>query len=263
MGINKVVYSHFIIYNRNRYKERRCHMLKINEIFGPTIQGEGKSSGASVVFIRLAYCNLHCIWCDTPYTWNWEGSSFKHKEKFSKEKEVHKIEIEEILKQVSDRNSIKTITNIVISGGEPLLQQKDLIPLVRQLSKKYFIEIETNGTIPILDELDIYIDQYNVSPKLSNSENEGVLIEVEVALRLFSNNSKSTFKFVIQTEKDVDEVIFLVKKYNMKNIYLMPEGITRNQLLMKEKLVKQLAKENNFFFTQRLHIINLGGGRGI
>src|SRR5438046_5626962 len=47
--------------------------LVVSEIFGPTFQGEGPSLGRRCVFLRLGACNLHCRWCDTPYTWDWTG----------------------------------------------------------------------------------------------------------------------------------------------------------------------------------------------
>ena len=55
--------------------------MKVNEIFGPTIQGEGKSAGMQAMFLRTSLCNLACDWCDTPQTWNWKGTKFKHSEK--------------------------------------------------------------------------------------------------------------------------------------------------------------------------------------
>ena len=47
------------------------------EIFH-TLQGEGLSAGKPAVFIRASLCNLHCVWCDTDYTWNWENTPWKH-----------------------------------------------------------------------------------------------------------------------------------------------------------------------------------------
>ena len=74
--------------------------MRINEIFGPTIQGEGKSAGRRVIFIRLSMCNLHCSWCDTPYTWNWEGTNFSHPLKFNRELETHEMTVSEIVQEV-------------------------------------------------------------------------------------------------------------------------------------------------------------------
>ena len=62
--------------------------LLISEIFGPTIQGEGKSIGQTASFIRLGGCNLHCVWCDTPYTWD--------AARYDLREELTKIDIREI-----------------------------------------------------------------------------------------------------------------------------------------------------------------------
>ena len=69
------------------------------EIFH-TIQGEGVSAGMPAVFIRASRCNLHCVWCDTAYTWNWQGSAFTHERdgpgaphKFDPEAEMVKLDI--------------------------------------------------------------------------------------------------------------------------------------------------------------------------
>src|SRR6478735_12541537 len=43
-----------------------------------TLQGEGVSAGLPAVFVRSALCNLHCRWCDTDHTWNFEGTPWKH-----------------------------------------------------------------------------------------------------------------------------------------------------------------------------------------
>ena len=134
-------------------------MLYVSECFGPTEQGEGKTAGKEVMFLRLAYCNLKCVFCDTPYTW--QAKLLKT--------EVHKMTIEDVITKLQNR---KVIKSIVISGGEPLLQQKELISLCKWLrSTNWWIEIETNGTILPNKELVNLVNQFNCSPKLSNSGN--------------------------------------------------------------------------------------------
>src|ERR1035437_8518588 len=121
-------------------------MLKINEIFGPTIQGEGKSAGMPVAFLRLAICNLHCFKCDTPFTWFYEGSKSKHIDgiQFKKTTEIHLMSNEEVVKFLSKTG----MKHLIVSGGEPLLQQRELIPLLKILKESgWFIEVETNGTL--------------------------------------------------------------------------------------------------------------------
>lgn len=101
--------------------------MMIAEIFR-SIQGEGRSQGYPCTFLRLAGCNLKCIWCDTTYA-----------QRGGTEKGEGEI-IAEIEKLKGKR--------ICITGGEPLLQGKHLLPLVKALGKKgYDIEIETNGTL--------------------------------------------------------------------------------------------------------------------
>src|SRR5271170_594917 len=101
--------------------------LKVNEIYGPVQQGEGKSSGLDVLFLRLSGCNLACSWCDTPYTWNWVGTKFVHPEKYDPMKEISFMDTNEVKVELDKLNT----KAVVISGGEPMLQQKPLLPLIR------------------------------------------------------------------------------------------------------------------------------------
>lgn len=116
--------------------------LVVNEIFGPTVQGEGRSLGRRCAFLRLGGCNLSCSWCDTPYTWDWTGageSGVAHDPR----KELHRRPVEEVVAELLGFDT----ELIVISGGEPLGQQERLIPLVAALTARgKEIEIETNGT---------------------------------------------------------------------------------------------------------------------
>ncbi len=238
-------------------------MLKINEIFGPTIQGEGKSSGLEVTFIRTSLCNLHCVWCDTPYTWNWKDTNFEHVNnvKYDKRNEVHLMTEGEIL----DRVYAIGIKNIVLSGGEPLLQQKQLLPLLKSLKKSgYWIEVETNGAVmPSMDFLEV-IDQVNCSPKLANSNNSRRLRERKDVLTALAQSPKVNFKFVVSSAiADVQEIIHLTETYKMKEVYIMPLGMIETELLETRDYAKNLSQIYGFHYTDRLHITLLGGGRGV
>ena len=228
--------------------------LNINEIYGIVKQGEGKSSGKDVSFLRLAGCNLACSWCDTPYTWNWIGTKFSHPDKFDPMKEVHFMETVEVKAEL-DKIGVKAV---VISGGEPLLQQKALYPLVKSLKEDgYWVEIETNGTITPSPEFLELIDQVNCSPKLSNSgkDNRPEMRERPVALYALASSPKVSFKWVVTCDKDLEEVNALISKYNMKENYLMPEGKTRAEQLARQDVVKKLCEEKGFHFSPRLHML--------
>ena len=235
--------------------------MKVNEIFGPTIQGEGKSAGREVLFLRLALCNLHCVWCDTPHTWNWSGTPFSHPEKFEKKDEIHEMEIDDILAALNALS--EDVRSLVISGGEPLLQQRDLLPLLVELKARgWWIEIETNGTIAPTSEFDEYVDQFNCSPKLANSGNSVRLRIHEEALQKLADNAKVYFKFVVAGEDDVPEVLSFVERYSMERVYLMPLGKTAEELEETREIVRGIAERLRLQFTDRLHITLFGGVRG-
>jgi 7-carboxy-7-deazaguanine synthase len=235
-------------------------MIKVNEIFGPTIQGEGKSAGRPVAFLRLADCNLHCIWCDTPHTWNWVGTSFAHPDKYEKSEEVHNMSVEDIL----TRLLATEMTALVISGGEPLLQQKQLLPLLDALQALgWWIEVETNGTVPLRPEFTKLVNQINCSPKLANSLDPLKLRIREATLLKLASENKVNFKFVIQHEEDLLEALQLIKDFNLKDVRLMPECRTREELFAKETWLQAICEANNLIYCTRLSILQVETKRGV
>jgi len=242
------------------------YMLLVNEIFGPTIQGEGKTLGKPVVFLRLGGCNLQCIWCDTPYTWNWIGSKWKHKEKFDPKEELTRSEIHEVLDRLREIGS--TVKALVISGGEPMLQQKYLIPLIKELKAEgWWVEVETNGTIAPLPEFLELVDQINCSPKLANSGSDNTLAKrlKPLVLKKLAESDKVYFKFVVASVDDVTEIYQILRALYVKqsHVYLMPEGRTKDEQIMNQGLVERLADNLGFKFSPREHILQFGAKRAV
>jgi len=234
-------------------------MLKISrrsggepEIFH-SVQREGVSLGVPSVFLRLATCNLACRWCDTKYTWDWAN--------FSYETEVVELEPATIQQKIQAYDC----SHVVITGGEPMLQQEGLQPLVESLAAEgYTFEVETNGTIAPTPGMLRHIEQWNVSPKLRTSGN--LLSETLnlLALQTFAALPDAYFKFVIAVESDVDEVCTLRDQYKLapERILLMPEGRTPDALAKKSAWLPELCVQHGFRFTTRLHIILWGDERG-
>lgn len=237
--------------------------LAISEIFGPTIQGEGKTAGKSVIFLRLAGCNLACIWCDTPHTWNWFGTPFEHTSKFNPKQEVTLLSCDQALQQILEIG--QQVKSLVISGGEPLLQQNKLIPLLSQLkAQDWYIEVETNGTVVPESGFLNLVDQVNCSPKLSTSgkDNDGKRICREALLAL-SQSPKTIFKFVVKYASDMEEVNQLIAEYAMREVYLMPEGQTKAEQENNQDFVANLAAISGLNFSPRLHVLIWGSKRGV
>lgn len=241
-------------------------MLKVNEIFGPTIQGEGKTAGKEVLFLRLSTCNLHCIWCDTPYTWNWEGTKHAHPKKFDKAKELHEMGYFEVISKLQTLGKDK-VKSLVISGGEPLLQQDSLLPLLQTLhTYGWWIEIETNGTIAPRSEVIEVVNQFNCSPKLSNNVADSKTARVRpMALNTLTACEKVYFKFVVASDKDIEEITEYVQSFHMvpSRVYLMPLGMTREELEQTRDKTKKLASDFGYNFSDRLHVVQFGGIRAV
>lgn len=239
-------------------------MLRVNEIFGPTIQGEGKTAGKEVLFLRLSGCNLHCVWCDTPYTWNWVGTKHTHPKKFEFKSESHEMSQAQVIAKLMELSNDK-VRALVISGGEPLLQQGNLIPIIHTLKQLgWWVEVETNGTIAPTNLFLELIDQINCSPKLSNNGADLKQNRMRPdALEKLSGSLKTTFKFVVSRQEDIDEIIEYVTMYFMHQVYLMPLGMTVNELALTRQVTQELAAKLNFQFSERLHVMQFGGIRGV
>lgn len=234
-----------------------------------SFQGEGKNLGRPSIFIRLSLCNLYCIWCDTDYTWNWKGTDYKHikdndpnYEKFEKDDCIIKVSADDIM------SIVRTLDckNIVITGGEPLVQHKQLIELFKSLkSEGYHIEIETNGTIIPNDNLDVLSDQYNVSIKLSNAHVKKEDRIIPDAINYFANSEKSNFKFVVDNMVDLQEIEALIVEYSLDKelVYLMPQGTTSEMILEKSKWLEEVCKNKGYHFTTRKHVELYGDKRGV
>ncbi len=115
--------------------------MLINEIFY-SLQGEGHYTGCPAVFVRMARCNLSCSFCDTA---------------FDSYSELSEEEIVARVKQYPARH-------VVLTGGEPTLQlSATLLRLLR--ADGYFIQLETNGTVDLSDEILSLLDWITCSPK--------------------------------------------------------------------------------------------------
>lgn len=224
--------------------------MVIAETFS-SIQGEGMLAGVPSFFIRTSGCNLRCTWCDTPYTsWQPEGD---------------RRSVRELIAAAT----VAGLHNVVVTGGEPLLQ-REIGELTRALAANgHHITVETAGTVA--PEFDCHL--LSVSPKTSNSDPEGRFRERHRALRanlaplrrLLARHPENQLKFVVQGEGDVGEILALVERLGAarERVLLMPEGRTAEQVAAHAPAVASLCLRHGFRYTPRLHFELFGAGRGV
>lgn len=224
------------------------------EIFA-SLQGEGPTAGLPSVFVRLALCNLRCRWCDTAYTWDWE--------RYDREMETVEVDLATAAGLVRDRAG-ETIRNVVLTGGEPLLQGEALAGLAGVLvGAGYRIEVETNGTLLPPAALARHVAQWNVSPKLASSGNPDRR-EAPGVLEWFAARPEAWWKFVVVSPADVGEVRRLAGRYGVPpgRIFLVPEGTDAATLWERSGWLAAACRETGYRLGSRLHVLLWGNVRG-
>lgn len=234
------------------------------EIFA-SVQGEGPSTGRPCSFIRLSRCNLACHWCDTPYTWHFEGDERPHRGGETYLKSANQVTLSET--EAAERIAALEPDRLVITGGEPLLQGAALARMVAHLQglrPDLTVEVETNGSVAPHLALDPLITQYNVSPKLSHSGNLAELALVPDRLAAWAADPRACFKFVIGQPDDVAEVLALAATHAIPHarIWLMAEGTDMPTLENREQWLAPLCASHGMTLSRRLHIQLFGDTRG-
>lgn len=223
-----------------------------------TLQGEGTSMGRPACFLRLHFCNLKCSWCDSWYTWNPNTAEF-----WIESQDWTIQDTERKLVEAWGCDNPEITKRVVITGGEPLIQ-KDRIDGLMQIMPDWIFEIETNGTLMPTNRM-LERCQFNCSPKLGNSANRSDWrIKADVLQAL--NKADTTFKFVVMTPVDVDEIEReYIGAFNLdiNKILLMPQGVTAQEVAVNALAVVEVAKERGYRLLGRLQCEIWGARRGV
>ena len=254
-------------------------MLEINEIFGPTIQGEGKFAGNISMFIRFGKCNFKCPGFGVEYitpsgTKKCSCDSFHAVDTEFRESWMRFDNASEIIKIVENliaEAKLDIKPDIVITGGEPLLQwiEPEFQKLLRFFVESDFrVTIETNASLDI-ELLESYQKKliFSASVKLSNSgESARKRINQKSLQNIANANCESYLKFVVDqnsldvSENEIDEICKIVPNID---IYLMPKGDNATELDKNAIATVELALKKGYKYTDRLHIRIWGNKRGV
>ncbi len=184
--------------------------MKIVEIFGPTIQGEGALCGVPTHFIRFFGCDYRCEWCDSPHAVLPELDK-------SKDLSVNHI-------RTAIHDLAGSVSWITFSGGNPFIIKKDMYDLIDGLMNDgYKVNVETQGTF--WQKWGNECDLITVSPKPPSSGNE---TEVEVLGKFLNNTGRAMkviLKVVVASEEDYEYARRVRSLFGLYEFYIQVANI--------------------------------------
>ena len=164
-----------------------------------TIQGEGKHSGRPAYFIRLAGCDLGCVWCDVKDSWD----SDKHP----------LVDLNYIVAPIVENKA----EFVVITGGEPAMYDLTfLTKMLKQEGKE--IAIETSGCYPLKGE----IDWYCFSPKKFKAPVDEAYSKANELKVIIAHPSDFEWAETHATRVNANCELFLQPEWSKQDRFLQP-----------------------------------------
>jgi organic radical activating enzyme len=229
-------------------------MLRLAEQPHIVIQGEGPNIGKKMIVLRTYGCPIQCQSCDSTQTWELpQNSGFNYK-------------VEDLANEIFSMIENFDVKWLMITGGEPAIQIKELknlLSYIEDFDPEISIDFETTGYFDIELLLDYNIN-FNISPKflsLLPKDDFDKNLTFDNSLRnnlalLYGVQKPFSIKLVVSkdTLQYVEEVI---EEYSMgrKEVYLMPFGTTRKEILNSSESIIEYCLNENLNFSPRLHVL--------
>ncbi len=167
--------------------------MQITEIY-KSLQGESTYAGLPCVFVRLTGCNLRCSWCDSEYTFH--GG--------------RKMTSDDVLNEVRRLSPNRGL--VEITGGEPMLQERELVPLMNELLEDGFrVLLETSGERP-LERVPRRVIKI-VDVKCPNSGEGGTFLTENLAIL----RAEDEIKFVLSDRTDYEFACEFTREHDLAN----------------------------------------------
>ena len=185
--------------------------IRVSEIFGPTIQGEGVLIGQPTVFVRTGGCDYRCSWCDTLHA---VDSEYRE--------EWLPMSVDAVWSEV-ERLSGGVPLTVSLSGGNPAIQP--LGPLIdRGHSEGYRFALETQGSVARdwFANLDVLV----LSPKPPSSGMETDLAKLDDCLSMAAGRPMTVLKIVVFDDWDYAYARDIARRYPALPVYLQPGNHT-------------------------------------
>lgn len=234
--------------------------IPVLEVFGPTIQGEGRVIGRKTMFVRTAGCDYRCSWCDSAFTW--DGSAKEDIQLMSAEEIYNK------LREVGGDN----FNHVTISGGNPALIKgiQDLVDLFEEHHIQTALETQGSKFQPWMTQ----IDDLTISPKPPSSNMKPNLDILDSVIEQCVPESLN-LKVVIFDEDDFEFAKMIHHRYpsipfylQVGNPYLDEEVDNHTSKLLQryEQLVERVMTNsdmNNVYVLPQLHTLLWSNMKGV
>jgi len=231
--------------------------IRISEIFGPTIQGEGAMIGQPTVFVRTGGCDYRCTWCDTLYA---VESKFRHDWK--------PMSNEDIYAEIKSLSNNKPLT-VSLSGGNPAIHPFGPLIALGQ-NDGYRFAIETQGSVAQKWFKDL--DVMTLSPKPPSSGMETNWDILNDCIKAAGKKTDITLKIVVFDEADYIYAQDTAARYPDLPLYLQPGNHQVDGIADMDGLNKRLqwladkVTNDNWYDARvlpQLHVLMWGNERGV
>lgn len=234
--------------------------IPVLEIFGPTIQGEGRVIGRKTMFIRTAGCDYRCSWCDSSFTW--DGSM---------KDEIQMMTAEEIYDRLYEIGG-DCFNHVTISGGNPALIKgiQDLVDLFEEKNIESALETQGSRFQPWMRQ----INDLTISPKPPSS---GMKPNIQILDEVIEQCVKETLnlKVVVFDDDDYEFAKYIHHRYPDLPFYLQVgnpylddevENHTARLLERYENLVDKVMQSNDMnqvYVLPQLHTLLWSNMKGV
>lgn len=234
--------------------------IRISEIFGPTIQGEGALIGQPTVFVRTGGCDYRCTWCDTLHA---VDSKYRN--------EWKPMSAEDIFAKIEELSGGRPLM-ISLSGGNPAIHNlKPLIALGK--AKGYQFCLETQGSIA--QEWFADLDVLTLSPKPPSSGMKTDWNIFDQCVKA-AGNAKIALKIVVFDDEDYKYAQAVAEKYSQIDLYLQPGNHTPpvddktkvdiDGIMQRMRWLTDKVSNDQWFSATvlpQLHVLMWGNLRGV